>query len=330
MSAPTFQTALVTGATGFIGKRLVHRLQSDGVRVRALVLPGEEAPREWEDVAIVRGDVTDPIAVSAALDGVDRVFHLVAIVEDWGPEERFVRVTIGGTHIVLAEAARRGIRAVLVSSVVVYGTALATSVCTEDLPLGAPVGVYSRTKQLQERLARELAERRGLALTVVRPTNVYGPGSLPWVTMLCDRLRGYGPMLVGGGAQNAGLVHVDNVVDVLVRAASVEVAVGRIYNACDELDVSWRQYMTSLADIIGEGPPWALPAFAARTAAALSEATWTLLDREDSPPVSREGLNLVGSDFRVPAERARIELGHDPGQHPHGAALAAIAAALNA
>ncbi len=330
MSAPAFQTALVTGATGFIGKRLVHRLCAEGVRVRALVLPGEELPEEWEGVDVVRGDVTDPTAVSTALAGMERVFHLVAIVQDWGPEERFVRVTIGGTHIVLAEAARRSIRAVLVSSVVVYGASIGTEICVEDLPLGPPVGVYSRTKQFQERLAWELAEKRGLSLSVVRPTNVYGPGSLPWVEMLCDRLRGFGPMLVGSGNQNAGLVHVDNVVDVLVRAASLDVAVGRVYNACDELNVTWRGYISSLADMIGVARPWGLPAFTCRMAAALSEAAWTFLDREDSPPVSREGLNLIGSDFRVPAERARQELGHDPEENSHEAALAAIAATLNA
>ena len=330
MKESAFTTALVTGATGFIGKRLVRRLQADGVRVRALVLPGELLPENWEEVEVVRGDVTDPVAVSKALEGVERVFHLVAIVQDWGPEERFVRVTIGGTHVVLAEAARRSIRAVLVSSVVVYGASIGTTICSEEQPFGPPVGVYSRTKQAQERLAWGLAERRALPLTVVRPTNVYGPGSVPWVEMLCESLRGFGPMLVGRGDQNAGLVHVDNVVDVLVRAASVEEAIGRVYNACDELDVTWRDYISSLADMLGVARPWGVPAPASRAVAALSEATWTFLGREDSPPVSREGLNLIGSHFRVPARRAREELRHDPGKNPHAEALAAIAASLSA
>ena len=328
MSDSPFEHALVTGATGFIGKRLVQRLQSEGVRVRALVLPQEDVPEDWNGVEVVRGDVTDPGSVAEALEGVERVFHLVALVGDWGPEERFVRVTVGGTHVVLAEAARRSVRVVLVSSVVVYGASIGTHVCAEELPMGEPVGVYSRTKQVQEQLAWDLVRRRGLALTVVRPTNVYGPGSLPWVELLCERLRKWGPMLVGSGNQNAGLVYVDNVVDILVRAASRDVAIGRIYNACDELDVTWREYVAELAALIDARPPWGVPRIAGSASAFLSETLWSWLGREDSPPVSREGLNLIGSHFRVPAERARRELGHDASVHSHRAAMRAIAEAL--
>jgi nucleoside-diphosphate-sugar epimerase len=295
---------LVTGATGFIGRRLVSRLLDDGHRVHALVLPNEDPP---VGVEVRRGDVTDPDSVRTAFEGVDRVIHLVACMDDWGPAELFTGITAGGTHIVLAEAARRSARAVLVSSIVIYGDAIGRDVCGEDHPFGLPMSIYGRTKQLQERIARRMEATRGLALTVVRPANVYGAGSGPWVLELIERLRKKNPVIVGKGDQNAGLVHVENVVDLLVRAALEDRAIGRTYNACDNLDITWGRYIHDLARIAGTPPPRSLPGWLASSAEKLSRFFW----RRSRPPISREGLNLIGSHHRIPNDRAREELGLD-------------------
>ncbi len=305
------QPALVTGATGFIGRALIARLLQEGVRVRALVLPEEKTDGVLPaSVEIVRGDITDAAAVSAAMRGAGTVFHLAAVVGDWGDEEIFQRITVGGTRNVMNAAADNDTRVLLASSVVVYGDAIPNAVCSEDLPWGKALGPYSRSKQQQERLAWEMARARNVKLTVVRPTNVYGPGSKPWVHDVVDQLKSGMPALIGGGDLNAGLVHVENVVDIFVRAASTPAAVGRAYNACDGSEITWRQYFTDLAKLAGVKPPGSIPRLAAVLGAYACEATWWLLHLKQRPPLTREALNLVGSHHRVPIERARDELGY--------------------
>lgn len=306
------EPVVVTGATGFIGRRLVQRLIDEGARPRALVLPDDALPIEWGDhVEIVRGDVSHAGQVVAALDDAATVIHLAAIVGDWGREEEHRRVTIRGTDNVLSEAARLRAHAVLVSSVVVYGDAIGRAICDEHHPMGRAMGPYSQAKQEQERIAHRLEAERGLRVTVVRPTNVFGPGSI-WVDAAVDQLRARLPTLIGDGRRCAGLTYVDNVVDVLVRAAKTPAAVGRIYNANDAHEITWLRYFTELAELCGAPPPKSLARPLAKLAARVGEHAWHLLGRTERPPITREALNLVGSHHRVPIERAKSELGYDP------------------
>jgi nucleoside-diphosphate-sugar epimerase len=307
------EPVVVTGATGFIGRRLVKRLLDDGCRPRALVLAGDTVPVTWDrHVDVERGDVAHPGDVARAMRDAATVFHLAALVSDWGDDAAHQRVTVRGTENVLGEAARQGARAVLASSVVVYGDRVGREVCEEHLPMGRPLGPYSRSKQEQERIAHHLEALAGLKVTIVRPTNVYGAGSVPWVDRVIEQLEAKRPALVDKGTGVAALIHVDDVVDVFVRAAMTPAAVGRVYNASDDSAITWGRYFRDLAGLAGAPPPKAIAHWAARAAARGGEILWSALGRSDPPPLTREALNLVGSHLRVPIDRARSELGYQP------------------
>lgn len=304
---------LVTGATGFIGRALVARLVAEGYRPRAFVLPGDAVPIEWgDDVEIHTGDVAHRSSVAKALDGVSTAFHLAAFVGDWGRPDDHDRVTVRGTENVLSDAAKRNVRCILASSIVVYGDRIGRDVCDEEHPFGHPLGPYSRSKQAQERIAHRLEETQSLQVTIVRPANVYGPGSVPWVDKAAEALASGLPSLIGDGRLDAGLTYVDNVVDVMVRAAERPATVGRVYNASDENGVTWLRYFTELAEIVGAPPPKKLNRRLASVAATGLDGTWRLLRRRDRPPLTREALNLVGSHHRIPIAKARNELGYEP------------------
>lgn len=311
---PTTQTwsepVLVTGAAGFIGRHLIDRLRTQGVTVRALLLPEEMAPEDWHDVEIVRGDVTDADTMAAIVKEAGTVFHLAAVVTDWGPEELFQRVTVDGTANVLLSAARYGVRAVLASSIVVYGDDLRKGPCPEDHRYGAAQGPYSRAKQAQEQLAIRLAEDTDLQLTVVRPGNVFGVGSRPWVEMVLPLLKKRDFTLISGGNHAAGLCHVKNLVEILRLAGSLPSAVGRIYNACDPADITWKRYFADLARIVGAPAPRSVPGFLARPTAAACERWWRWTRRQGRPPMTFEALNLTASALQIPIDRARQELGY--------------------
>jgi nucleoside-diphosphate-sugar epimerase len=307
------QPVLVTGATGFIGSRVVHQLLQDNVKVKALLLPAELAPEAWhEKVDITHGSISDPQAVSRAAAEAKTIIHLVAVVSDWGDEKKYWELTVEGSRLVFEQAVKNNARIVLASSIVVYGDYIRKQPCPEDTPYGKTFGPYSRTKQAQEKLAWEYHKNKGMRLTVVRPANVYGPRSGPWLHDVVAVLKSGAPGLIAGGNMNAGLAYVDNVADILIAAGSTEKTIGRAYNASDGLDVTWRQYFTDIAQMIGRKAPASLPYPLAAFAAYSLEAVWKFFNIQKRPPITREALNLIGSDNRIPNDRVKKELNYSP------------------
>lgn len=304
---------LVTGASGFIGRNLVRRLVAEGVEVRAFLLPGEST-EGLAGARIVRGDVTDREAVFEAVDGTRCVYHLAAVVGDWGPFDLFWQVNVEGTRNVLDAATQSACdRVVMVSSIVVYGWQLHSGHCDERSArreLGA--GPYSITKRASEELALDYDAFGRVSVTIVRPGNVYGPRSGLWVDGLVDLLRRDMAVVVDGGGGDAVLAYVDNVVDVIARAAAPEAA-GKIYNANDGGGVSWSQYLGDLARAAGASPPArSVPHAVAMVAAAAMERTWRVLRRPTRPLLTREAVTLLSSRRPVPIERAVADLGYRP------------------
>lgn len=313
MGTKIAEPVLVTGATGFIGSRVVHKLLQDNIAVKALLLPGETVPSEWNNkVDISYGSISDPKAVEQAAAGAKTIIHLAAVVTDWGDEKKYWEFTVEGSRLVFEQAIKNNARVTLASSIAVYGDKIHTQSCLEETGYGKTFGPYSRTKQAQEKLAWEYYNNQGLILSVVRPGNVYGPRSGPWLHDVVNVLKSGSPGLISGGNINAGLAYVDNVADVLIIASSSDCAIGKAFNASDGLDVTWKQYFTDIAAMIGVKNPKSIPYALANITAYVLEALWTLLKIEKRPPITREALNLVGSDNRIPNNRIKVELKYIP------------------
>src|SRR6266849_2631049 len=119
-------TALVTGANGILGRLLIDQLMDEGVRARAYVRSAVSNVGFPAGVETVEGDIRDTGAVQRAVDGVDAVFHLAAVVHAAGPDARplsdYVQINVGGTENVVAAAERARARVVYVSTINVYGS----------------------------------------------------------------------------------------------------------------------------------------------------------------------------------------------------------------
>ncbi|MEO1084596.1 MAG: NAD-dependent epimerase/dehydratase family protein, partial [Acidobacteriota bacterium] len=177
------------------------------------------------------------------------------------------------------------------------------------------------------------ADELGVELTVVRPANVYGPHSGPWVEMVLPLLRSRQVTLIGGGDFDAGLSHVDNLVELMTLALSKPQATGRAYNGADGFGVTWKRYFSDLSGLISAPPPRSVPRALAVPLAVGCEALWRTLPllriqpTTARPPLTREAINLVGSACRIPTDRAAAELGYRP-QVGYDRALEGIAATL--
>ncbi|MBI9077884.1 MAG: SDR family oxidoreductase [Desulfatibacillum sp.] len=177
------EKALVTGAAGFIGSNVVKELLSQGVKVRAMILPGEPiANLEGLKIGRTEGDILNPKDVARAMKGVDTVFHLAAIYSTWMLDwSKIYEVNLQGSRNVLWAATKSNTvqRVVYTSSIAALGTAPGKNLANEDTPFdqydfGAH---YVLTKYLSQQEALGFAEN-GLDLVVVNPAFPFGPGDI--------------------------------------------------------------------------------------------------------------------------------------------------------
>ena len=161
-------------------------------------------------------------------------------------------------------------------------------------------------------MTREAVEHGGLRATIVRPGNVFGVGSGPWVNTMLALLRAGQPCLLGKGDWDAGLVHVENLVAILIAAARSDCQNGDIFIAADGYDVTWQEYLQRLAALAGAPAPKSVPNGLARALAPVLEFFGHLFRQQQRPMITRQSYRLMGGPNEFSNEKARRLLGYTP------------------
>lgn len=297
---------VVTGAAGNIGRALVEAYLARGDEVTAIDLAEQHDPR----VHAVRADVSRPGSWEQELAGAQVVVHAAAIVAEAGDRDRFVAVNVVATRRVAEAAADAGVaRLVHLSSIVVYGNRFpAGSLRTESDPLVPTGAPYTDTKIAAEQAVLAVAAERDLPVTVLRPGDVYGPRSVPWVLRPLAMMRRRQFVLVDGGRWPLSPIHLDDLVAGILVAGDAEVAAGRTYNLAGP-PVSARSFFTHHAKHTGTRLR-SLPRPAALAAAELAVRAASLTGR--SAPFSPEAIEYVTHPGGYAGDRAARELGVSP------------------
>jgi len=308
------KTALITGATGFVGGSLVEASLARGFHVRALVSPGNPRGRDCEarGAEIVYADIRDREAVRRAASGVDVIFHCAAVVTDWAPWRLFEEVTAGGTENVCEAARATGVSCLVhISTNDVFGRD-ETEVMDESFPLRAWNEPYPDAKIAAERITWTYSRERGLPVTMVYPCWVYGEGDRTFVPLLADAIRKR-ELIFWRRDALVWPTYIDNLVELLMLIAEDERAVGSGYLVHDGESTTLQQLCSEIARSLGVPPIRThIPYSAAYALALVMEAAWKLLRVKTRPLLTTYTVKSLGSRLRFSIHKAERELGWTP------------------
>lgn len=225
---------LITGASGFIGGWLAETLYlADVAEVRAGIHKWSSAARLARfPLTIVPCDILDTKQVAQAMEGINYVIHCAK-----GPYESIVEETGNVLAAALRERVRRFIH---ISTAEVYGNQ--SGEIDEASPYQYTSSRYANAKIDAERICWEFHDR-GLPVTVIRPSIVYGPFSKTWTVDIARKLRsGNWGIFEGHGDGICNLVYVGDLVSAILMAARHEEAIGKAFNVNGPDRLTWNQY----------------------------------------------------------------------------------------
>jgi nucleoside-diphosphate-sugar epimerase len=329
MNTDLTSPALVTGGTGFLGRRLVERLLAEGRRVVVLAR-NRVADLESRGATFVHASLTDADAVREACASVGTVFHVAAKVGVWGRYEDFFRTNVEGTRALLDGCRRHGVRRFVYTStpsVVYNGRDLAGA--DESLPLTTSCpSPYPLTKAIAEREVLA-ANSPGLSTVALRPHLIWGVGDPHLVPRVLARARAGRLRIIGEGRNRVDMVHVENAVDahLLAEAALAENFVlrenpseqerrsagGRAYFITNGEPVLLWEWINQLLVTLGEPPiTKRISLRAASRLGAACELAWRALRLSGEPPMTRFVAAELAKDHWFDISAARRDLGYAP------------------
>jgi nucleoside-diphosphate-sugar epimerase len=232
MSQKKPKKVLITGANGFIGNTLMRYYKAKKVSVVGVDLVGN-----GDD--IIEGDIANPETISHLLESCDVIVHTAALVSNSIADRDMWRVNVLATRNLIAAAEKYKIRRfVQLSSIVAYGNT-AEGELDEDHPVHADGGSYVLTKLASEHTVLAAQAKSSLELVIIRPGDVYGPGSRPWIILPLEAINSGAFLLPAKGEGFFRPIYIDDLVRGIALAVSTKEANGEIFN------LSCEGYMTT-------------------------------------------------------------------------------------
>jgi len=321
------QSALVTGATGFVGSAVARRLIDDGWRVRALVRPASDRRNIADlDLQLVEGDLRDAKSREAAVEGMDAVFHVAADYRLWlrQPAEMY-EANVDATVALITAATRAGVPRFVYTSSVATLKAPTGNVPSDEADIGTLDGMishYKRSKFLAEQQVRRLIDDEGAPVVIVKPSTPFGPRDVkptPTGRIVVQAMTGRMPAYVDTGLN---VVHVDDVAEghLLAHAKG---RIGQSYILGGE-NMSLKDILGAICELSGVRPPRFRMPNAAILPIAYGAELFTRLTGGNEPFVTVDGVKLARHHMYFRSDKAIAELGYAP-RPAHDAFADAIA-----
>lgn len=306
---------LITGATGAVGPLVVDAFHKAGYSIRTLSL--DSPPRDiWPDnTETMVGDIRDIYDVNKAMQGVDLVMHLAALLHIVNPpptlQAKYEQINIGGTSNVVSAAIKSGVKRVLLfSTIAVYGPS-GGRIIYEDTP-PCPDTFYAKTKLAAEKIVLGATDINGEKIgTVLRLGAVYGSRIKGNYESLTHALAHHRFIPIGSGLNRRTLIYDKDVAEAAVLAATHPAAVGRIFNVTDGQFHALNEIIESICFALGRKPPrLSLPLGPACFIADLLEKGARVSGLK--LPDFRVMINKYNEDIAVNGDLVQKELGFIP------------------
>jgi nucleoside-diphosphate-sugar epimerase len=304
---------VVTGATGFLGRRVCAALVARGERVLALGRNFEGFPSFPAALCERRVvPLEDARALFAAFRGADFVVHSAASCAAWGRRDDFLRANVEGTRRVVEAARDVGVRRIVhvSSATVIFGDRNLRGARDDEPRPTSFLSLYSESKALAEDVVRASV---GVEWVITRPRAIFGPGDttiLPRILALArpGRLR-----ILGDGRNVQDLTYVDNAAQAVVAARDAPRVAKRAFLIANGQPVVLWDFIAAVLRGLGIEPPTQhVPVAAALGVARAAEAAWTALPLPGEPPLTRYMVSLLSREQTVDITAAREELGYRP------------------
>ena len=311
----TARRIVVTGATGFIGRHVAHRLQARGDAVLACGRdPFALQELQTRGLHIQRVDLETGSLQTLVADA-DAVIHCAALSSPWGSRQRFIDANVTATRRLLEAARRAGARRFvhLSSPSIYFAMADRLDIGEDFTPPRRWITPYAESKWLAEQCIHAASDAR-LRSVILRPRAVFGPGDRAIFPRLIERARNGRFPLVDGGRAVIDVTHIDNVVQAVERALDHDMADPvDTFNISNGEPLPVKALLDTLFDAIGLQVRYVpLPRPLAMGAAALVEGVARLWPGRPEPPVSRYMLGVLAYSQTLDIRAARTRLGYAP------------------
>jgi nucleoside-diphosphate-sugar epimerase len=295
----------VTGAGGFIGRAVAERLGSQGAEVVGVDFAADP------ERGVVAGDVSEAGSWQAAVAGADVVVHTAAIVSNAYDVDESWRVNVLGTRNVLDAAATAGVRRfVHISSVRAFSDLGFPDGVDEHHPVRPDGNPYVDTKIASEQVVLQAHAAGEVECAIVRPGDVYGPGSRPWTILPLEIIESNRFLLPAMGRGVFSPVYVDDLVSGLVLAAERPEAAGQVLTVSGSHGVPAKEFFGHYFRMLGKRGPLCLPTPLAVAAARVAGASERL--RGNRTEINAASMLYLARPGSYSIEKARRLLGYEP------------------
>ena len=248
-------TTLITGATGFIGRRLINAVDGE---IRVL----SRAPHS--DLETVICDLQSSVISDNTLDGIDTVFHLAGFAHDMRDPNKiadlYYKVNVSATVQLANLAVKSGVkRFVFVSSVKAGGNP-PLGACANEKDQKNTEDVYGKTKREAELKLLKIGKESGMHVSIIRPSLVYGPNVKGNLQLMLSAIgKGWFPPLPETGNRRS-MIHVDDLVQAILLVSEDKHTNGEIFIATDGTPYSSREIYNAMCGVAGRSiPKWSVP-----------------------------------------------------------------------
>jgi nucleoside-diphosphate-sugar epimerase len=306
---------LITGASGAIGGQLVQALLSEGDTVRVLARRTSDVKNiKSSNIELSYGDVTDPESIGQPLENVDFVYHLAAIVPPrlWRVPRNVVwNVNCQGTLNLLEACRGKEVKRFVYASTVGVMGYVDRGRADESHPYN-PQGLYERTKCEAEKLVLEYNREYGVPIAVIRIPAVYGPGLIHGMVELFQAVQNHRFRFLGNGESLIHLIYIEDLIEAFLLLRRQDKGLREIYIVGMKDPVTWREYVKTIAEVMGVDPPNGhVPVWLANMLGLFSEILLRPFSKNE-PYLVRYRVDWTTKNSSFDVSKAIKELGFEP------------------